>query len=331
MSRRISVIIPNYNGAKTIGHCLDAVYSSRYPDYEVIVVDDGSTDTSLEIIRKYPCKLITPGVHGGASKSRNIGAGNCTGEILFFIDADCVVFDDTLERVDRCYADENTIIGGSYTPRAYDSSFFSDFQSVFVHYCETKRPDPDYIATHALVIDARLFRRSGGFPEDFLPILEDVEFSHRLRREGCRLMLCRDLLVRHIFNFTPVTSIRNALRKSFFWTMYSLRNRDVLADSGTASIGLKMNVLSLFLILVVCLASLLTGTGLPLAAAPAAFFASAVVNRGLFLAFLKTKGPVFAVLAVLYYSTAYAAAVGCGALSGALSSILKPRQLEGSA
>ena len=51
MNKRISVIIPNYNGSSTIGRCLEAAFSSEYDNFEVIVTDDYSTDNSVEIIK----------------------------------------------------------------------------------------------------------------------------------------------------------------------------------------------------------------------------------------------------------------------------------------
>ncbi len=58
MTHSISVIIPNRNGAATIGKCLTAVLDSRHDNFEVIVVDDGSGDDSVEIIKCFPCRLI---------------------------------------------------------------------------------------------------------------------------------------------------------------------------------------------------------------------------------------------------------------------------------
>jgi len=67
------------------------------------------------------------------------------------------------------------------------------------------------------------FRKSGGFSEKFLPILEDVDFSHRLRELGYRLVMNPILQVQHIFNFSLYRSLRNAIRKSMYWTMYSIK------------------------------------------------------------------------------------------------------------
>ena len=316
-NRRISVLIPNYNGSSTIEKCLAGAFSSAYDNFEVIVADDCSTDNSVEIIKRFPCRLITLDKNSGASKARNAGAKEGSGEIFFFIDSDCVMQKDTLAAVNKAF-DKNAITGGTYTKIPYDDSFFSAFQSIFINYSETKKEAPDYIATHAMAIDQALFKKVGGFSEDFLPILEDVEFSHRLRRLGIKLIMHPEILVQHIFNFTLIKSLRNAFRKSLWWTIYSLKNKDVFKDSGTASVALKINVTACFLNILLALISVLAKNALILAAIPFIFAFNLYSNRRLIAAFYNAKGFLFSILAVLYYTLAYPFAVGAGAITGIL-------------
>lgn len=323
----ISVVIPNYNGSNTIGKCLEAVLSSNYDAFEVVVVDDASTDDSVAVISTFPCRLIRFDRHAGTSKARNAGARESTGEIIFFIDADCIVEKDTLSRIQKAFfGQEGVVIGGSYTPVSYDSNFFSLFQSVFINYSELKRKEPDYVATHSMAIEKRIFEKSGGFPERFLPIIEDVEFSHRLRRSGYKLLMEPDILVRHIFNFTFWKSLRNAFRKSRYWTMYSLGQKDVLTDSGTASIELKVNVLSHFLIMLSFLLYAFLPSGffilLPLLVSSFNIY----LNKNLIGAFHRAKGNFFAMTASLYYFLIYPLAVGAGSLTGMVQYYNSPRQ-----
>ena len=315
----ISIIIPNHNGSRTIGQCLQSIISSAFNDIEIIVVDDCSSDRSVEIIGTFPVQLIRLDRHSGASAARNAGADNSTGQVLFFIDADCLLQQDTLGHVRASVAKHGpgTVIGGTYTLVPQDLGFFSLFQSLFVNYFETKRPDvPDYIAAHALVIYADAFKSSGGFPGNFLPIIEDVEFSHRLRRTGLRLVMEPAIQVQHIFNFNLLQSLRNAVRKSRFWTRYSLRNQDLLADSGTASRELKMTVLSAILFLAMIFTWLATGKASLLWSLPVIVGLNAVINQGLIRTFFRTGGTLFALLAYGYYATLYACAVATGAVIG---------------
>ena len=318
----ISVVIPNYNVEKTIGRCLEAAVASKYPNFEVVVVDDCSSDGSTSIIEKYPCRLIRLSQHGGASKARNTGAQESTGEILFFIDGDCLLQSDTLAKAAAAYRKEGpgVIIGGTYTLLPYDQKFFSIFQSVYIHYSETKNTqNPDYVATHAMLIEKDLFQKNSGFKELFMPILEDVEFSHRLKKKGTRLLMVPEIQVQHIFNFTLTKSIRNGIRKSKYWSIYSIKNRDLFSDSGTASQEFKFNVLSCFInILLVFLGILLKNGGVFLPVL-LLFGSNFYLNRNLFRAFYRAKGPFFAIPALLYYTLAYPFAVGLGVFSGIFS------------
>lgn len=325
----ISIIIPNYNGADTLRQCLTAATSLADEAYEVIVVDDGSKDASVDIIREFPCHLVALENHVGTSWVRNIGAEKSQGEILFFTDSDCLIQEDTLKVIRQAVAGltANDVIGGTYTLQPHDQRFFSRFQSVFINYSETKRPQaPDYLASHALAIDATTFRNSGGFAEDFLPILEDVELSHRLRRAGNKLLIVPKLQVQHIFNYSLKDSLCNAFRKSRYWAMYSLQNHDLLADSGTASHELKVNVTCLYLSLLILAVSLGTNNHFLLMAIGLLAAINLIVNRNLLRAFYDANGLLFALVAYLYYSTVYPLPIGAGIISGFGTFLLIKRQ-----
>jgi glycosyltransferase involved in cell wall biosynthesis len=321
MESLISIIIPNRNGANTIGICLAAAQASQHGNFEIIVVDDGSEDNSIEVIERHPCKLVRLERNGGAAKARNTGASHSRGRILFFTDADCLLQRDTLILAASALELEgpNALVGGTYTLAPYDRRFFSRFQSIFINYFETRHaPAADYIATHALAIDASVFRRNRGFAEDVRPILEDVEFSHRLRRAGCRLVMNPAIQVQHIFNHSLIRSLRNAFTKSLYWTGYAIGNRDLLADSGTASLGLKLNVLAFAGNAGLLAAFVLSGKMILLAFMAMALAFNLFVNRGLLLAYHRAEGPGFALMATLYYLLLYPLAVGAGAGAGML-------------
>lgn len=84
---KFSIIIPAYNVEKYIGKCLDHVFLQTFQDYEVIVVDSGSTDKSLDIIQKYDVKLLHSKIDG-VSAARNLGQKKAKGEYLLFLDSD---------------------------------------------------------------------------------------------------------------------------------------------------------------------------------------------------------------------------------------------------
>jgi glycosyltransferase involved in cell wall biosynthesis len=313
----ISVIIPAYNASSTIGICLRAVCASEYDNFEVIVVDDSSADKTSGVASGYPAELIKLSPHRGASAARNAGALAAKGQALFFIDADCVVAPDTLMKVSQAFSDHpGDVIGGTYTPIPYDRGFFSTFQSIYINHSETHSPEPDYIATHAMVIGRDIFERTGGFREDFMPILEDVDLSHRLRESGIRLVMRPEIEVAHIFNFNLRRSLKNAYRKSRYWVRYSMGKGDILADSGTASIGLKAMAACTGAALVLFMLGLLTGSTLILLLPPLPFLLGMIINAGIIESFFHHGGYVFGLMAVPYYTLVYPMAAAAGGIAG---------------
>jgi len=315
----LSIIIPNYNGARTIGTCLEALVAFSDEACEIVVVDDCSQDGSVGIVEKYPCKLIRLPKHSGASAARNAGVSGSTGDVLFFIDNDCIVTAATIPRVRKIISEQgpNVVVGGTYTAAPYDAGFFGEFQSAFINYFETKNVGaPDYLATHAMVIRSGSFKENGGLTEDFLPILEDIDFSHRLRRNGFKLIMDPELQVRHVFNHTLGKSLRNAFRKTRYWIEYSLANRDLFADSGTASRQIKLNGVAWLATVVLMLFYTIFGQQSLLVPLPFLWAASLYMNRHLYRAFWKAGGVWFALLAGSYYSLIYPAAIWSGFFRG---------------
>lgn len=85
---KVSVIIPVYNEEKDIHACLESIRKQSLKEKEVIVVDDGSTDNTREVVGAYPEVKLLKGIHQGPGASRNIGAKKARGTYLIFIDAD---------------------------------------------------------------------------------------------------------------------------------------------------------------------------------------------------------------------------------------------------
>lgn len=94
----VSVIIPNYNYGASLGACIDAALAQTYRPLEVIVVDDHSTDNSVEIARQRDVRLLQTPTNSGVAVARNIGAAAARGEILFFVDSDVALNPDAVEQ-----------------------------------------------------------------------------------------------------------------------------------------------------------------------------------------------------------------------------------------
>jgi len=314
-----SMVIPARNASATLAACIEAALASRYPHFEVVIVDDASDDETSAIAARYPCRLVRLRRRHGAAAARNAGAAAAAGEILFFTDADCQVEPDALALAVEALAATKgpAAIGGSYTPIPADPGFYSAFQSVFVNHFETAAAMPDYVATHALAIRAADMATAGGFPDLGLPILEDVAFSHRFRRNGGAVLMRPDLLVRHHFGFDLRGSLANAVRKTRHWVAYSLDAGDLLADSGTASRALKLTVaghavaaFSSLLAAVLATPEFLLGV--------MALLPGLLASRRLILSFRRHMGRRSGAMATSYYLLVYPFAIEWGTLLGML-------------
>ena len=84
---KFSIIVPVYNVENYIKKCLDSIFEQTYTDYEVIVVNDGTKDNSMDIVKNYPVKTITQ-KNQGLSEARNHGVEKAKGDYLIFLDSD---------------------------------------------------------------------------------------------------------------------------------------------------------------------------------------------------------------------------------------------------
>ena len=103
---KISVIIPVYNSEKFLEKLLKSIFEQTYEDYEIIIVNDGSTDGSLDIINKYSreCLKCITIENSGPGIARKVGFELATGELLFFVDSDDFIPNtNALERINQIY------------------------------------------------------------------------------------------------------------------------------------------------------------------------------------------------------------------------------------
>ena len=199
----ISVIVPVYNGALYLDRCLDALLASRYPDYELILVDDASTDGSGEIGRRKGATTIRLHSQSGPAAARNVGARDARGAILLFIDADVVVQPTTLERVAANFLQHPEIaaVFGSYDDSPVSTNFLSQYKNLchhFVHQHACAEASTFWAGCGA--VRRRVFLDVDGFNalRYAKPSIEDIEFGYRLHAQGYRIRLEKTLQVKHL-------------------------------------------------------------------------------------------------------------------------------------
>jgi O-antigen biosynthesis protein len=193
------VIVCSFNGAGTLRDCLDGIMELDYPDYEVIVVDDGSTDGTSEIAGEYPVRLITT-ENRGLSSARNTGLEAASGEIVAYIDDDARPDVHWLQYLVRTFGeDEWAAVGGPNLSPATDG---------WIADCVDNAPGGPI---HVLLSDREAehipgcnmaFRRSalqevGGFDPQFRVAGDDVDVCWRLQARGARIGFSPSAVVWH--------------------------------------------------------------------------------------------------------------------------------------
>ncbi len=128
-----SVIIPTYNEEKNIIDCLQAVFSSSYPEFEVIVVDDGSNDRTVEIAQLFPIKVIQRN-HEGKTAALNAGCKAARHNNLFVIDADTHIAKDCMRNIIEPLQDEQVAATSGSCHVANKHNALTIFQNIEYHY-----------------------------------------------------------------------------------------------------------------------------------------------------------------------------------------------------
>lgn len=211
---RVSVVVPAYNAAGVIGHCLAALEAQTYPRdcYELIVVDDASQDETALLAAGAGATVIAEGKRG-KSGVRNLGAAHASGEILLFTDADCEPAPDWIERMVAPFRDDPAVAGvkGAYWSRQGEPVARFTQVEVEERYDRMAAQETiNFIDTYAAGYRRSIFLEQGGFDES-LPEVEDQDLSFRLARAGHKMVFAPEARVYH----RHTVSARHYFRRKF--------------------------------------------------------------------------------------------------------------------
>jgi len=220
MTTRFSIIIPAFNSAATLARAIESVLMQSWPAYEIIVVDDGSTDATAEVARQFGDTLtLIQQANSGVSVARNIGAAAATGDWLAFLDADdsytidriklhaeWISEDSTLDFLtgDYEYKDaEGNLLGTSMLQHESGRMLLAKAAGSLRVMIDTPTELTAFVAdhfgdTHTLSVPRSRFIELGGYPTGF-KVCEDVHFLTRLIAKTSRIgVICENLGIYYI-------------------------------------------------------------------------------------------------------------------------------------
>ena len=239
----ISVIIPVYNGEKTLGVLLDSLAAGNYGEREIIVVDDGSIDRTREAASKYPVKLISTGGRRGPAAGRNMGAKEAKGNVFLFLDADTVVRPDLLSHVADRFKNEPELVAivGYYDKVPRNRGKFARYKALMVHHWFRSATVMESFETCCGAIRREAFFKAGGFDESYIDAdVEDYEFGYRVMEQG-PIQVDHGMVVGHHFP-SFARNFRNYYRRSKLWMALFLSRRKFESTATTPGEGISRMV-----------------------------------------------------------------------------------------
>jgi len=307
----LSVIVPTFDAASNLERCVKALAQSTVA-HELIVVDDCSTrPEAVATARRLTAghgRLIELAENVGPAAARNAGAEQATGDVLVFIDSDCLVQPVTLERIQGVLAADPGVAAlfGSYDAQPASPGMVTEYRNLLHHW--THQHGPSEASTFWAgcgAIRREVFRRVGGFDARRYdrPAIEDIELGMRVRAAGERIRLCPEIQVKHLKHWRLLEMIwTDVTRRAIPWTRLLIDRPGTGGDLNLER-SQKVCVALVFLAL-----GALAGApvwpwllwGLPLLLAPVLW-----INRSLYALFLRHRGLSFALAGVglhlLYY------------------------------
>jgi glycosyltransferase involved in cell wall biosynthesis len=314
---RISVIVPVRNGKAHLPRCLEVLARSEYANFEVIVVDDCSTDVTPFIAERFGARYIrTPRIMGPGA-ARNLGAGLAEGEILAFVDADVVLPTNGLRRMAEDFERDPRLaaVFGSYDDAPAWGTFVSQYKNLMHHYVhQMSNESAATFWAGCGAIRKEVFEEFGGFnaAKYTTPSIEDIALGLQLARCGRKILLDKRLQAKHLKRWT----VGNLLRADIFlravpWSQLILNSGHLARDlnltySSRVSSPLAALLVGVLILLCLSVAGLAQLPATPLVGA-AGFLSLTLLllNWDVYRFFLQKRGWWFAARSVLAHWAYY--------------------------
>ncbi len=249
---KISIIVPVYNGEKTIERCLDSVLNQTKKPDEIIVVDDGSGDKTKYIVKKFRNVILLEQEHKGPASARNLGAKKAKGEILLFTDADCIPDKNWVSEMTKPF-EKKEIAGvqGRYETKQKDLIARFIQLEIEDRYDRMRTFEAiDFIGSYSAGYRKRVFLKFKGFDESF-PIAsgEDPELSFKLSKAGHKMIFNNKAIVYHDHVYTLLEYLKQKFWRAYWRVLlYRKHPKKIKSESYTPQ-TLKFQIFTFYLFL----------------------------------------------------------------------------------
>ena len=242
----VTVVVPTHNSAAYLSACLQCLRKSVGCSYELIVVDDCSTDKTREIALRFNARVITLPKKSGPATARNRAVPECRSDILVFIDSDVLVRENTLQQLREKLEDDSlAAVFGSYDQRPKVRTFVSVYKNLMHHFFHQRAGgNVETFWSGCGAIRTAVFKEVGGFNENFPhPSIEDIELGMRLSEQGHSILLSPDIQAQHTKRWTLLKLIyTDVFRRGIPWTRLMFC-RDGLKDNLNTQWGQRFSVM----------------------------------------------------------------------------------------
>lgn len=231
MKPTISCVVPCFNSEAYVGEALDSILAQTYRPIEVIVADDGSSDGTLEVVRRYADVIVVTQPDLGPAATRNLGLRRATGDLVAFLDADDLWHPEKLERQFRCFEEDPELEYCVTHARMFWAPGLDEERDRLADHPRSAAL-PGY-ATTTLLARRGLFARIGSFDQS-LRFGDAVEWFLRAAEAGVKMRVLEEVLTEHRMHDRNLTRrLSHESREEFLGIIRRLLRRRAGRDASS--------------------------------------------------------------------------------------------------
>ena len=208
--KKVTVYIPCYNAEEFIPGCLEAVFSQSFPPEEVIIVNDGSADRTVEFSKRFPVKIINLPSHPGLASARNAAIKAARYPYIASLDADCIPDPTWLERLEKTIRDTGAAGAGGKLVEAHQDTMANRWRAAHMrqNWGDKRIVNPPFLFGCNTLFRKEALEDAGLYDPRCRSNGEDVDISHRLRAKGYSLIYEPSAVLRHLKRDTFISVLR---------------------------------------------------------------------------------------------------------------------------